>query len=372
MRELPQAYRPIGSMSSGKNGVDAWHTTEASDPLWDDFLRGTPCGQYQQSSLWAEFKKVEGWEHHRIVMTSASIITGGFQVLWKRKGPIRIGYVSKGPVLQPETPALLGELIRLLVLTTRELRLNALILQQPDETSVGMDPFTDAGFVVSNPTKVIEATCLVDLHQDMETLRSKMSSSLRGNVRTARKLPVMIRNGTEKDIGTFFSLMTATCHRQNTVPNPANEIAIRRLWEIFSRKGMIRLTLAECEGQVPAAIISLGFGDRLTAWKKGWNGGQKQWHPNELLQDESMEWAKAMDYRVYDFSSFSRVAAERILGGEPATSLKLSSRDLFHRRFGGRPKLMPRALVLIPNRFLRWLYRQTYIRFEFRSLSSGL
>jgi hypothetical protein len=205
---------------------------------------------------------------------------------------------------------------------------------------------------------------LVDLHQDTATLRSKMSSSLRGNLRTARKLQVMIRNGTENHIGTFFSLMTATCHRQNTVPSPANEVAIRRLWEIFSRKGMIRLTLAECEGQVSAALLSLGFGDRLTAWKKGWNGGQKQCHPNELLQDELLEWGKANEYRVCDFCSFSRGSAERILGGEAATSLKLSFRDEYNRRFGGRPKLLPRALALIPNRFLRWLYRQTYVRFE--------
>lgn len=353
-------------MSAGRNGIDVWHSTETSDPLWDDFLRGTPCGQFQQSSLWAEFKRGEGWEHHRIIITSASIITGGFQVLWKRKGPIRIGYVNKGPVLQPETPALVGELIRLLGSTARELRLNALVLQQPDETSVGIDPYTDAGFVLSNPTKAIEATYLVDLHDDLDTLRSKMGKTLRKNLRKARQLPVMIRNGTENDIGTFFSLMTATCHRQNTVPNPANEIAVRRLWEIFSRKGMIRLTLTECEGQMPAALLSLGFGDRCTSWKKGWNGNQGQWHPNELLQDESLEWAKAMEYRVYDFCSFSRGAAERILGGEPATSLKLSSRDEYHLRFGGRPKLLPRALVLMPNRFWRWLYRQTYVRFELR------
>jgi hypothetical protein len=129
---------------------------------------------------------------------------------------------------------------------------------------------------------------------------------------------------------------------------------------------MIRLTLAECKGQVSAALISLGFGDRLTAWKKGWNGEQKQWHPNELLQDESMEWDKNMGYSVYDFTSFEHAAAERILGGEPATSLRLSARDEYHRRFGGRPKLLPRALLLIPNRFLLWSYRQTYLRVELR------
>ena len=94
--------------------------------------------------------------------------------------------------------------------------------------------------------------------------------------------------------------------------------------------------------------------------------GQGQWHPNELLQDESLEWAKANEYRVCDFCSLSRGAAERILGGEPATSLTLSARDEYNRRFGGRPKLLPRALVLMPNRFLRWLYRQTYVRFELR------
>ena len=364
MSELPQGYKPILPPSSGGAGIDVWHSTETSDPLWDDFLLRTPCGQYQQSSLWAEFKGGEGWEHHRIVVTSASMIKGGFQVLWKRKGPIRIGYVSKGPVSAPETPVLVKRLIQLLVATVRELRLKALILQQPDESSVGIDPYTEAGFVVSNPAHVMEATCLIDLHNDMEVLRKRMSSRLRRNLRTSSKLPVIIREGTESDLGTFFSLMAATCQRQNTVPNPANEDAIRRLWEIFSRRRMIRLTLAECEGQVPAALLTLGFGGRLTAWKKGWDGAQPKWHPNELLQDESIEWAKAMGYNVYDFSSFRRWAADRISSGQPAKTLKLFPRDEYHRRFGSHPKLLPRALIFIANPLLHWLYRQTYVRFE--------
>jgi lipid II:glycine glycyltransferase (peptidoglycan interpeptide bridge formation enzyme) len=366
MSQLPHGYSPITSSSPENTSLDFWQTSQLQDAIWDDFLLATPTGQYEQSSLWAEFKNAAGWQCHRVVAASASHIVGGFQLLWKNKGPFRLGYIHKGPVFQSETPLLLGEMIRLLRLTARTLRLNVLCLQQPHDTSITIDPFIEANFIASNPLQMLEATCHIDLHQDMETLRSKMSSSLRGNLRTAKKLPVQVRNGGPSDIALFFSLMAQTCERQKTAPNPSSELAVRQLWDAFSPKGMIRLTLAECEGQVPAALLTIGFGNRLTAFKKGWSGDQKQWHPNELLQEESIEWARGMGYKVYDFYSFTRESAERIIAGEPVKNLKLSFRDEYHRRFGCNPRLLPRALVFIPNPLFRFFYRNAFLPYEQR------
>lgn len=367
MTALPASYQPIEVPVLGAASAKAWLSPEPDDTAWDDFLRSTPLGQYQQSSLWAAFKAGEGWQYHRVVVTSDAGIVGGFQILWRSKGPARIGYLSKGPVAHPETPTLLNALTRLITFSTRHLSLHALIVQLPDETSADIAALApQTGFICSNPMNVIEATYLIDLQQDIETLRARMSASLRRNLRKAKKRTAILRTGGPADLPRFFDLMTATCARQQTEPNPGSLSSVRRLWGIFSPSNSIRLTLAECEGQVPAAKLSLCFGDRLTVWKKGWNGGFSDWHPNELLEDEALEWGSHHHYRICDFCSFNPQAATNIQQGASPDSLTLSSRDEYHLRFGGRPMLLPRALVLLPNPLLRWGYQAIWLPRERR------
>ncbi len=350
------------SLSLETDQLDVFVSQTVSDPQWDDFLRQSPCGHYQQSSLWAEFKASENWHHHRIVLAGGSGVVGGFQILWRAKGPFRIGYVSKGPVARPSASSLTPILFKLLADASRRLGLHALIVQLPDESpdTAGEQP----GFIRSNPMGVIEATYLIDLQSDVETLRANMSASLRRNLRKAKKGAAILRTGSAVDLPLFFDLMTATCARQKTTPNPGSLASIRRLWDIFSPSGSIRLTLAECEGQVPAAKLSLCFGDRMTVWKKGWNGSFPEFHPNELLEDEALEWGHNHKYRICDFCSFSPSDAERILLGTSSECLQLSSRDEYHLRFGGRPKLLPRAHALLTNPLLHWGYRLTYLPWE--------
>jgi hypothetical protein len=364
MRDWSQSYRKIANHPAETGGQEVWLSPAIHDPWWDDFLRGTPCGQYQQSSLWSEYKAGEGWHHHRVVLTAAGSITGGFQILWKKIGPGRIGYVSKGPVARPEGLAIIRHLAQLLRAVANELGLSALIVQQPDEASVELSTDTEVDLLQSNPMKVVEATYLVDTHEEIDAMQSKMSPSLRRNLRKAHRQHGRVREATEADLPLFFELMAETCRRQGTKPNPGSLAAIQRLWAIFSRTNSIRITVAECNGAVPAAKLSLIFGQLVTVWKKGWDGSHGNWHPNELLEEESLAWSRSKGYRACDFCSFNRDAARKILDGVPVQANELSSRDEYHVRFGGRPRLLPPSLVFLPNPVLRWVYRHSYVRLE--------
>jgi len=363
MQNWSQHYRKLdGAPEFGQGQV--WLSPELNDPWWDEFLQVTPCGQFQQSSRWAQYKAGEGWNHHRVVVTEATGIVGGFQILWKKVRFGRIGYVSKGPVAHPESATFVHGLGLLLKSATRKLGLAALVLQQPDETQVLLPLGGEIGLVQSNPLNVVEATYLVETHDEMAVLRTRMSPSLRRNLRKSHGRPGVIREGTEADLPLFFQLMTATCHRQRTAPNPASIAAIRRLWAAFSPSRSIRITIAECDGVQPAAKLSLIFGQLVTVWKKGWDGSHREWHPNELLEEESLSWAQARGYRACDFCSFNRTVAERMLSGAVIPDSALSSRDAYHLRFGGRPKLLPRSLVMLSNPVLSWVYRNSFPRLE--------
>lgn len=358
------AYRAV-TRAGLPVGCHLWHSPLDDDPVWDDFLRATPCGQFQQSSLWARFKKAEGWQHHREILTGPQGETlGGFQVLWRRKGPLRIGYISKGPAVSQETPGQAALFSAVITASARELGLSMLILQQPDESSEFLHAVPDSPWIRSNPMHVVDATYLVDVRPTPEAMRARMSASLRRNLRKARQQPSQVVVGGEEDLPVFFELMRATCERQGVKPNPPSLAALRELWRHFAPANAVRLTLLRCaDGTTPAGKLSIRFGNCLTVWKKGWDGTHNQVHPNELLEEESLEWAHGQGLASCDFCSFSRTVAEEILRN-PDARLPLSSRDEYHLRFGGQPKVLAPPLVLLPNPLLRMLYRQTYVRRE--------
>jgi hypothetical protein len=362
VQELPPDYRKIEPLSLKAEPLDAYLSPTVGDPLWDDFLRSTPLGQYQQSSLWAEFKAAEGWKHHRIVLVGETGIVGGFQMLWRCKGPFRIGYVSKGPVALPGISGLAPALFNLLADASRLLGLQAVIVQLPDDSS---DSGEDShGFVRSNPMNVIEATYLVDVSDGMDVVRRRMHRNVRQCVRKAREQGVAVRAGSEADLPLFFDLMTATSRRQNSLPNPGSLEALRRLWRLFAGSGGVEMAFAGRDGRDIAGRMNLIFGRRVTQWKKGWDGSDSNWHPNELLADHALEWAHAHGYRLCDFSAINRLTAEHILAGRPHDDKIARSRDMFNLRLGGYPCLLPRAHVLLPNPLLRWGYRLTYRPWE--------
>ena len=66
---------------------------------WDEFLCSCPKGEYQQSSSWAQFKRMDGWQTCRVIARKAGAIAGGFQLLWKKRKGCKVGYVSRGPVV---------------------------------------------------------------------------------------------------------------------------------------------------------------------------------------------------------------------------------------------------------------------------------
>ena len=360
----PQSPRLVGSAPAAVGSPTAAVSRPVADPDWDEFLRRTPCGQFQQSSLWAEYKSAEGWQHHRVVLTGATGIAGGFQILWKRTRLGRIGYVSKGPVAPAAERGLQHRLRLRLVDAARELKLAALVAQDPDEASFEAGPCDACGFVQSNPMQTIETTYLIDVSAGMDVVRSRMRPRLRRNIREGWKQGVTVREGTEADLPHFFRLMAATCARHKTTPNPASLDALRRLWRIFSPSKSIRLTLVEREGHAPAALLCLLFGNRVSLWKEGWDGSQPHWHAGALLEEATFEWAHANGYTLCDICGISRSTALHLLSGKAVTAGAISSRDLFNVRFGGYPKLLPPALVYLPNPVLRWGYRNIVAPWE--------
>src|SRR5262245_2550759 len=93
---MTKTVPPIEEDRSQQN----WTISETLvNPDWDEYLLAHPCGQFQQSTLWARVKAAEGWSVARIELRQAGRLAGGAQILHRRSRLGRFGYVAKGPIV---------------------------------------------------------------------------------------------------------------------------------------------------------------------------------------------------------------------------------------------------------------------------------
>ena len=337
--------------------VSCWLSQTVGDAEWDTFLQSTPLGHFQQSSLWAQAKLVDGWKPIRFLLQVEGRLAGGFQILTRQSRVGKIGYISKGPVLEYEDPVLLEYLVKQVISVVKTFRIRALIAQPPDESRLNGALLARHCFLPNHLVDVISATLLVDLSGGMAGINKNMRKTRLYEIRVARRQGISIREGGEKDIRVFFSLMSSTCKRQGTNPSPRTESDMMALWNAFHPHGAIRLSLAECEGEIVAGLLCLRFGQRVTAWKKGWSGKYSDRYPNQLLSYEAIEWAQRMGANVLDFAAMRRDIAEAMIAGKAPAKEWESSRDWFNLGFGNRPQLLPESKIYISNPLARFLYK---------------
>lgn len=334
-----------------------WLSTGMEDPGWDNFLEATPLGQYQQSSLWARAKQIEGWRPLRIILTLDGQIAGGFQILAKNTRFGSMGYISKGPVLINENGSACDFMLEMVVSTVKTNHLRALVLQAPDGSRMENRLLARHQFLANHLVGVNSATLVMDVACGMDEIMQRMRRTTILELKRSQKRGVKMREGGEHDISTFFRLMKTTCERQQTSPSPATESAMLNVWKTFHLAGRIRLALAEFEGEPIAGAICLCFGERVTFWKKGWSGDHRERHPNQMVMFDAIQWLHQQGYKLFDCAAMNHGTAVSLLKGEPLSDAQRKARDFFLLGYGGTPVLLPESKIYISNPVLRFIYR---------------
>jgi lipid II:glycine glycyltransferase (peptidoglycan interpeptide bridge formation enzyme) len=331
--------------------------TRSTDSLWDKFLEGSPNGHFEQCSGWTDAKASDGWQGSRIEILNESRIIGGFQILFRGKGPVRIGYISKGPAIDSENPEALRLAIEQIKSQAAKHRICALLVQPPERSYRISTSLIQNGFLSNNLHRLIEATLLLDMSGSQAECLKQLSPNKRQIIRQSIKRGVTIIEGCEADLPKFFQLMLSTCRRQGNVrPNPLNLNNLMALWKYMQSSGHFRLTFAVIKGIPVSGLLCVIFGDRMTLWKKGWIENHGNQHPNELLYYESIEWARAHGCKTCDFGALDRDIATAILQGENLSTKQMKSRHFFNIGFGGTPELFPPSCIWIPSSITRTCY----------------
>ncbi|MBI1840932.1 MAG: GNAT family N-acetyltransferase [Verrucomicrobia bacterium] len=349
-------YRPLELGGIDPDQGTLLFTDRSQDPFWDGLLSASRFGQFQQSSGWGAAKSAEGWKLSRFLYQRNEAIAVGFQILWKNSRFGKIGFASKGPVVFGQEKAEWPTAARQLTRAVRWLGLRALLVQPPDHGLAAEEALQAVGFQREKAQEVIDATLWFDLSGNEADILARMPGYNRTFIRQAERRGVRVREGGAADLELFYDLMIRTCVRQQTKPNPSSLAALKQVWKGFEADRSMRLTFAEADGEVIAALTSIRFGDRLTLWKKGWKDGTSKLRPNHLLYHESLIWAQRMGCAFCDFYSVRRDIAETLIAGGKPNEEQSASRDRFHLGFGGAPQLLPQSQIYFPNPVIRRVY----------------
>jgi lipid II:glycine glycyltransferase (peptidoglycan interpeptide bridge formation enzyme) len=141
-------------------------------------------------------------------------------------------------------------------------------------------------------------TVQVDLSQSEEAMLAAMKSKTRYNIRLAGRKGVQVRFGDQDDMGLLFDMYAETAGRDQFLIRPLEYY--HNAWGAFIKAGLACPLIAEFEGQPIAAVIPFCFARRVWYMYGASRNLHRDKMPNQLLQWETMRWAKARGATIYD------------------------------------------------------------------------
>lgn len=329
----------------------------SEDPAWDDFVAEAPDGHYVQTSLWAKAKALLNWRAVRIVVMREKHVVAGAQMLI-RSFPLvgAVGYVPKGPLntLNKDDFELTKHVIDQLHQVARKNGVRYLAVQPPNNGEALARQLPSWGFQPSSRELTPTATILLDLSKDLNEILAQMRRKTRYNIRLGQRKGVVVREGTEDDLTTFYRLLSATGQRRQFSSPP--EAYFSNMWRIFQPRGYIKMFLAEYDGEAVSTLLAISFGNTVTLWRGGWSGRHDSCRPNEVIHWAAISWAKAQGYRFCDFEGLDPEVAESVTLGETLPDSLRRTPSFFKLGFGGQVTHLPPPYDHIYNPFLRWSY----------------
>jgi len=329
----------------------------SEDTEWDHFVASAAGGHHLQTTMWAHVKAVQGWHAERLEVVRNNQIIAGVQVLI-RPTPFaltKIAHVGKGPLYPPGDRTVAQMIITELVQLIKINRIRYLVLQPALADGILDQLLTEHGFRESPLTLTSAATVLIDLRQDLDVILARMKSKTRYNIRLSQRKGVVVREGTDDDLDTFYQLLTLTGQRQGFTVSSRDYF--NTLWNALGTRGAAKLFIAEVNGQPVSALLAIPFGDTVIYKRGAWSGAYSNYHANELLHWTVIQWAKAEGYRYYDFEGIDRAHAEAAIQGKPLPEENRSVGS-FKLGFGGDVVVYPCVYDFVNHRVLDWAYRR--------------
>lgn len=330
----------------------------SSSDVWNQMLLEHD-GHLLQSWEWGAFKSRHGWTPERILVETDHG-TGAAQVLYRARGPLSIGYVPRGPVLNGAADDIWPALRRQIDRAAWRNRTIATILE-PNQSLRLSGRFGDAGLVQGPDHLQPGRTVRIPLLED-DALLKQMHQKTRYSVRLAERRGVVIERPefSESAVDAFYGLMQDTATR--------NEFGIhsreyyRDFMTTFGSNAVLLLARVD-DGHLGAALIAARFGTEAI-YMYGASSSQHRSHGAAfLLQFEAMRWAREGGCTHYDLWGIPDVDPVSFQSEDHASIAGTKGDDWrglyrFKTGFGGEILSYPPTLERRHVPVLPWLARR--------------
>ena len=358
INETSAGYVKLDSINTPIGTLTSWKYTHPDAPSWNNFLASTLYGHFYQTSMWAEVKKLDGWDSFINLITLNDTIVGGFQMLTRTNRLLgKIGIVLKGPVVISDDDAVMKFAISTLRKAVQKNRIRALIVQPPDRDKKIQNILREYNFSYNHIDYVIsENTVSLDLRKNEDEILKGIKRTKKQNINSAVRQGVKVLQGNRDNLETFYRLMTETCRRQQVAPSPSNVNIIFKIWDCFSPRNNIKLFMSEYEGEILSCLVVLSFGHTAYLWKFGWSGKHQNVYPNVIIYWEIFKWAKENGFCFADMGAIGRDLADKLDHGEAVTGDMSKTYSYFKTCFGGEILHLTKGFVYIDNPVIRSAY----------------
>lgn len=360
-------FKPINHILIEEFSIDdkifkVYRSLNVIDQQWDDFVYTVEDSCFQQLSGWADIKKSEKWDFIRIIYVIDDKIVAGYQLLTK-KIPLnrKITYLKHGPVIKIKDIELIKKIFEHLLKLFKEEKILISVLSPSETFNKHKDNF-NSQFQKNVYFKIINSEAELDLSLDENTLLKSMLRMRRQNIKKGECYEHKIVEGNFEDLQAFFNLMVETCKRNNVKPNPPNFESLKKIWEYFHSKNLLKLYKFFIKEELVSSILAFEYQDKFIPWKYGWSGKHPSLKPNDVFHWELLKLAKSKGFKKYNIGGINLPVAERFLSKECKLSQKeQKSSTFFKMGFGCYIKRLPDSLIYISNPLLRKVYKSYII-----------
>lgn len=326
---------------------------DLNDTTWDRFVTTDPDGHLLQTWAWGELKGAFGWVPVRIAVEQDGALVAGAQVLYRRFGPLTLGYIPKGPVLATKETEAASALWQAIRERSRPMRAVALKAEPEwrDDVPERHAWLQGHGFRPSASTIQPRRTIIIDLRPEEDEILARMKSKWRYNVRLSGRRGVVVRHGGRDELGTFYALMRVTGER--------DEFGIHslayytRAYDLFERQGRVALLMAYYENEPLAGLMAYAYNGQAWYMYGASSNQHRSLMPNHQLQWRAMQWAREQGCYQYDLWGIADIDPE-------AATADLGGVQRFKEGFGGQVVRYVGAYDLVYNRPLYWLLEKAW------------
>lgn len=225
---------------------------------YEKFVKSHKKSHFLQSYAWGEFSKISrGLIPHYLGVKNESDELVAATLLLQKKLPLGYSYFysPRGFVVDFEDNELLGFFTNKLISYIKKFR--AIFLKiDPDivmssknykdeDNNLEYDPqvifnnlkklgFKHLGFTKNFETMQPRYTFRIDMNKSLEEIKNNFSKTTKQRIKKAESLNTKVRIGTEKDISTFYNLMTLTENRKKFISH--NLEYYENLYKIYNKE----------------------------------------------------------------------------------------------------------------------------------------